>query len=227
MRYRFVALRRDTGEPLRGHVEADNQDQAFNIMGENGIVVEMLEADPEWVDDSQQPGIVGAIENALNASSTQIPFDSLRDRFGGKDVWVIDREKIKRRVVQTVDEVVRQNQGQAATDQSTRDQITEALERLFGDNRNLTSPISEMQDAFDVQISRLAVVVRELEHAVGAIRVAVRGAALGTAPRAPVHRRDRDDAVDAVLQTIFDANVALRRRMSDGAGKAPQTISGE
>ena len=224
MRYRFVALRRDTGEPLRGHVEAENQDQAFNILGENGIVVEMLEADPEWVDDSQQPGIVGAIENALNASSTQIPFDSLRDRFGGKDVWVIDREKIKRRVVQTVDEVVRQSQGQAATDSSTRDQITEALERLFGDNRNLTSPLSETQDAFEVQITRLAVVVRELEHAVGAIRAAVRGAPRGTAPRAPVYRRQRDDGVEAVLKTIFQANVELRRRMNADLGTTPQEV---
>ena len=225
MRYRFDGLKRDSGEPLRGHVEAETEDQAYNILGENGIVVETLEADPEWVDDSQQPGIVGAIEQALNASSMQVPFDSLRGRFGGKTVWVIDREKIKKRVVQTVDEVVRQNQGQAATDSSTRDQITEALERLFGDNRNLTSPISETQEAFEVQITRLAVVVHELEHAVGAIRAALRGATVGTAPRAPVHRRERDDAVDAVLRTIFQTNVELRLRMSDGAGKAPQTIS--
>ena len=113
----------------------------------------------------------------------------------------------------------------SSNDTSTRDQITEALERLFGDNRNLTSPISETQEAFEVQITRLAVVVHELEHAVGAIRAALRGATVGTAPRAPVHRRERDDAVDTVLRTIFQTNVELRRRMSDGAGKAPQTIS--
>ncbi len=223
MRYRFVGLRRDTGEPLMGHVEAEDEDQGFNILGENGIVVESLRCDPEWADDSQQPEIASAIEHALDASSMQVPFDSLAGRFGGKSVWVIDREKIKKRVVQTVDDVVRRSQGQAPNDTSTRDQITEALERLFGDNRNLTSPISETQEAFEVQITRLAVVVHELEHAVGAIRAALRGATLGTPPRAPVHRRERDDSVDKVLQTIFETNVQLRKRISEPAGRPPHT----
>jgi len=207
-----------------GHVEAENENQGYDILGENGIVVETLHADPEWVDDSQQPEIATAIEQALDASSTQVPFDSLRDRFGGKDVWVIDREKIKRRVMATVDEVVRRSQGHAGNDTSTRDQITEALERLFGDNRNLTSPLSETQEAFEVQITRLAVVVRELEHAVGAIRAAVRGAPRGTAPRAPVYRRQRDDGVEVVLKTIFQANVELRRRMNEDLGTTPQEV---
>ncbi len=227
MRYRFVGLRRDSGEPLMGHVEAENENQGYNILGENGIVVETLHADPEWVDDSQQPGIASAIDHALDASSTQIPFDSLKDRFGGKTVWVVDREKIKKRVLQTVDEVVRKSQLQPASDNSTRDQITEALERLFGDNRNLTSPISATQEAFEVQIDRLAVVVHQLEHAVGAIRVALRVATSGTAPRAPVHRRQRDDTVDAVLRTIFQSNVELRRQMSEATPKAPPTIRSE
>ncbi len=227
MRYRFDGLRRDSGEPLRGHVEAESEDHAYDILGENGIVVEMLHPDPEWVDDSQQPGIASAIDHALDASSTQIPFDSLKDRFGGKTVWVVDREKIKRRVLQTVDEVVRKGQLQAASDSSTRDQITEALERLFRDNRNLTSPISATQESFEVQINRLVVVVHQLEHAVGAIRTALRSATPGTAPRSPVHRRQRDDTVDAVLRTIFQSNVELRRQMSEATGKAPQTIHSE
>ena len=132
MRYRFDGLRRDSGEPLRGHVEAETEDHAYNVLGENGIVVEMLHADPEWVDDSQQPGIASAIDHALDASSTQIPFDSLKDRFGGKSVWVVDREKIKKRVVQTVDEVVRKNQLQPSNDASTRDQMEKALEVVPG-----------------------------------------------------------------------------------------------
>ncbi len=223
MRYRFAGLRRDSGQPVMGHVEAETEDRAYEILGDNNIVVEGLAPDPERTDDSRQPGLASAIDHALEASSHSIPFDSLQGKFAGKRVWVIDRDKIKARVLQTVDQVIRQSRLQTEDDTSTRDRLTEALERLFGDNRNLTSPVSASQEALEVQLNRLAGVVHQLEHAVGAMHAATRwsgggyagGRAAGTAHR----QRRSDSANDDVLREIFQTNVELHRRLSGLADK--------
>ena len=124
MRYRFTGLRRESGQPVMGHVEAETEDGAYDILGDNGIVVEGLAPDPERTDDSH---LASAIDDALAASSHTVPFDSLRGRYEGKRVWVIDREKIKTQVVQTVDEVIGQSQGRAEDATATHDRLTEAL----------------------------------------------------------------------------------------------------
>ena len=46
MRYRFRGLVRDTGKPVEGHVDADNEEFAFHLLANNGIVTESLRADP-------------------------------------------------------------------------------------------------------------------------------------------------------------------------------------
>ncbi len=227
MRYRFSGLRRDSGQPVIGHVEAETEDRAYEILGDNSIVVEGLAPDPERTDDSRQPGLASAIDHALEASSHSIPFDSLQGKFAGKRVWVIDREKIKVRVLQTVDEVIRQSRVQTEDDTTTRDRLTAALERLFGDNRNLTSPVSASQEALEVQLNRLAGVVHQLEHAVGAMHAATRwsaggyagGRVTGLAPR----KRRSDTANDDVLREIFQTNVELHRRLSGVADKDAET----
>ncbi len=223
MRYRFAGLRRDSGQPVMGHVEADTEDRAYEILGDNNIVVEGLAPDPERTDDSRQPGLASAIDHALEASSHSIPFDSLQGKFAGKRVWVIDRDKIKTRVLQTVDQVIRQSRMQTEDDTTTRDRLTEALERLFGDNRNLTSPVSASQEALEVQLNRLAGVVHQLEHAVGAMHSATRwsgGGFAGGRAAGPTHRpRRSESANDDVLREIFQTNVELQRRLSGLADK--------
>ncbi len=227
MRYRFSGLRRDSGQPVIGHVEAETEDRAYEILGDNSIVVEGLAPDPERTDDSRQPGLASAIDHAVEASSHSIPFDSLQGRFAGKRVWVLDREKIKTRVLQTVDEVIRQSRVQTEDDTTTRDRLTAALERLFGDNRNLTSPVSASQESLEIQLNRLAGVVHQLEHAVGAMHAATRwsaggyagGRVTGLAPR----KRRSDTANDDVLREIFQTNVELHRRLSGVADKDAET----
>jgi len=206
-----------------GHVEAETEDGAYDILGNNGIVVEGLAPDPERTDDSRQPGLASAIDHALSASSHSVPFDSLQGRFAGKRVWVIDRDKIKTRVLQTVDEVIRQGRTHTDDDATTRIRLTEALERLFGDNRNLTSPVSASQEALEVQLNRLAGVVRQLEHAVGAMHSATRwssgGFAGGRGTGGAQRQRRSNPENDDVLREIFETNVALHRRLSGVADK--------
>ncbi len=219
MRYRFAGLRRDSGQPVMGHVEAETEDRAYEILGDNNIVVEGLAPDPERSDDSRQPGLASAIDHALSESSHRVPFDSLQGRFAGKRVWVIDRDKIKTRVLQTVDQVIRQSRLQTDDDTTTGDRLTEALERLFGDNRNLTSPVSASQESMEVQLNRLAGVVRQLEHAVGAIHVATRwpGGSPGESHRQ--HPRRSSPANDDVLREILQTNLDLHSRLSRTAEK--------
>ena len=107
MRYRFAGLRRESGQAVMGHVEAETEDRAYDILGDNSIVVEGLAPDPERTDDSRQPGHASAIDHALSASSHSIPIDSLQGLFAGQRSWVIERDKIKTRVMHTVHEVIR------------------------------------------------------------------------------------------------------------------------
>ncbi len=235
MRYRFTGLRRESGQPVMGHVEAETDDKAYDILGDNDIIAEGLVADPEQTDDSRQPGLASAIDSALAASSHPVPFDSLRGQYAGKHVWVIDREKIKRQVVRTVDDVIQQSRQGAEDDTQTKNRLSKALEKLFGDNRNLTSPASAdppakpsaptpvNHEAMDIQLNRLADVVRELEHAVGAIRSATRWSGGGNAGRRAAPQRRVDAANDEVLREIFQANVELLRRLKAG----PETDNGE
>ncbi|TDJ58877.1 MAG: hypothetical protein E2O40_00895 [Planctomycetota bacterium] len=206
-----------------GHVEAETEDRAYDILGDNNIVVEGLAPDPERTDDSRQPGLASAIDDALAASSHRVPFDSLQRRFAGKRVWVIDRDKIKKRVLQTVDEVIHQSREQAEDDTSTADRLTEALERLFGDNRNLTSPVSTGQEALEVQLNRLADVVRQLEHAAGAMQTASRwagGGYGGGRSFGGAHlQRPSSPENDEVLREIFQTNLDLHRRLRADADK--------
>jgi len=223
VRYRFAGLRRDSGQPVMGHVEAETEDRAYEILGDNNIVVEGLAPDPERTDDSRQPGLASAIDHALEASSHSIPFDSLQGKFAGKRVWVIDRDKIKTRVLQTVDEVIRQGRTHTDDDATTRIRLTEALERLFGDNRNLTSPVSASQEALEVQLNRLADVVRQLEHAAGAMQTASRwagGGYGGGRSFGGAHlQRPSSPENDEVLREIFQTNLDLHRRLRADADK--------
>ncbi len=221
MRYRYCGLKRDSGELVRGHVEAESEAQAFDVLGDHGVVVESLQIDPEPIDDSlTQPDIANAIDHALDASSRQVRFDKLTRRYRGKRVWVIDREKIKRRVMKAVDNAVRQSQKEADGDAATRDRIAEALESVLGDNQNLTSPFSAKQESLEEQIQRLTRVVHELESTFGSIRVASRRSTWSDGPRRP-QSRQADNPHDAVLMDIFRYNVDLRRRLSGEAPSPP------
>ena len=113
MRYRYSGLKRDTGDAVRGHVEAESQEHAYHVLGDHGVVVESLEPDPEPTDDSPSPNIETAIDKAFNASAKRVRFDKLAKNYAGKRVWVIDRQKIKRKVMSAVDKAVRQSQKQA------------------------------------------------------------------------------------------------------------------
>lgn len=138
MRYRFRGLIRDNANPVEGHVESPTEQDAYNALSENGIVTEALYADPKPLNLSnyEDPRVSNAIDSALDTSSQQVAFDQLMDRYRGKNVWVIDRDKIRSRVAQVVDAALASN-GDSPDIQRIRQSVATAIQGVFSDDRNL------------------------------------------------------------------------------------------
>ena len=143
MRYLFRGLMRDNGRPVEGHVEAVNPDEALKALSDNEIVTESLVPDPKPLNLQDelpsQPELASAIESAFDASSSQINFDDLTDRYRGKKVWVIDRDKIRRRVCQVVDQTLTQSAARGESTTQSRQAVLAAIQGMFDDNRNLAT----------------------------------------------------------------------------------------
>ena len=143
MRYLFRGLVRETGRPVEGHVEAAGDDEAFNALSQNGVVTESLVADPKPLDLNdelpQAPQFASALDSAFDSSSSQVDFDALSERYTGKKVWVIDRDKIRRRVAQVVDAALALSHLHDEGAHQTRERVNSAIQAMFNDNRNLAT----------------------------------------------------------------------------------------
>lgn len=252
MRYRFRGLVRDTGKPVEGHVEAEWHEQALNLLSENGIVTESLREEPKPLNLSNRPEqdqFSSAIDSAVDTSSTQVSFDALADKFRGKSVWVIDREKIRKRVAQVVDQAIRQSMENADTGAETRDRVAEAIEKLFQNNENLTSKLGQMQqpappppppqaarpasDPLERQLSRLANFITKAENLLVSMQTTLRNVSAGGGGyvqrrRGPVDKEEQN----SVLAEIFKSNIALLQSLEthgvgDKVGAAPEPAGGD
>ena len=143
MRYLFRGLMRETGRSVEGHVEAASPDEALKALSDNAIVTESLTPDPKPLNLNEElpdsPELANALESAFDSSSSQVAFDDLTERYRGKKVWVIDRDKIRRRVAQVVDQALTQSHARGDTVQESRQRIQAAISGMFADNRNIAS----------------------------------------------------------------------------------------
>lgn len=197
---------------------------AFSMLSENGIITESLREDPRPLNLSQQTEnapIASALDSALDTSATQVPFEQIESKFKGKSVWVIDREKIKRRVAQVVDDALAQSMQGAAGGTETRERVAEAIESLFKDSRNLTSQVSTTTITLEQQLNRMAQFISKGEALLAAISAAVRsgsfGGGGGGGPRRyAFEKKSLGGEQNAVLLEIFKSNVELRQSMMPG-----------
>ena len=143
MRYVFRGLMRESGRSVEGHVEASNPDEALKALSDNAIVTESLAPDPKPLNLNEElpdsPDLANALDSAFDASSSQVAFDDLTERYRGKKVWVIDRDKIRRRVCQVVDQAMAQSQARGDTAVQSRQRVQAAIQGMFADNRNIAS----------------------------------------------------------------------------------------
>ena len=121
----------------------------------------------------------------------------------------------RRRSARRPDSLLARSSTTSRTDAATRDRITEAIESLFGDNQNLTSPLSNNQESLEEQIQRLTFVVSELEGTVRSMQVTPRQSEwLRSTHRTDTHRRS-NNAVNPVLRDVLQHNLDLRRRLQE------------
>jgi hypothetical protein len=134
---------RETGRSVEGHVEATNPDEALKALSDNAIVTETLNPDPKPLNLTEElpdaPELANALDSAFDASSTQVAFDDLTDRYKGKKVWVIDRDKIRRRVCQVVDQAMAHSAATGESAMASRQRVQAAIQGMFADNRNIAS----------------------------------------------------------------------------------------
>ncbi|MEO0514358.1 MAG: hypothetical protein AAF086_03575 [Planctomycetota bacterium] len=247
MRYRFRGLLRETGKAVEGHVEAPTVDQAYDLMADNGIVCEAMREDPRLGDftspsgtpaGAATPGQAGAsapdeftsaIDSALDTSSTQVNVDDLWRRYRGQKVRVIDRDKIRQRVMNVVTKALQQSVSGKDDRDQTLERVEEALGKMFGDNKNLTSELSPQQVAMEDQINRLNSVVLTMEKSMAQLTMAMRrggggwgGGDGGSTTRGQMIKAVKDPKNDKVLLEIFETNLKLQRGTKD---KTPDTAA--
>jgi hypothetical protein len=128
---------------VEGHVEASTEAEGCDTLSRNGVVTESLVPDPKPLNLNDElpkaPEFADALESAFDSSSSQVDFDALTERYQGKKVWVIDRDKIRRRVAQVIDAALALSALHGEGHDRTRARINSALEGMFSDNRNLAT----------------------------------------------------------------------------------------
>ncbi len=245
MRYRFRGLIRESGKPAEGHVESDTEELAYQALSEHGILTEALWPDPKPLNLSPVPEraqeFTSALDSALDTSSTQVPFDDLTERYKGKRVWVIDRDKIRKNVAQVVDQAIEASLGRADSVTQTREAVAEAIAGLFKDNSNLTSPAGShgkstggavnASPALEEQIHRLANVVAQAQNAIASMvsaagRMGGGGGYVGGPRRYSVQSSVAGQAQKSVLLEIFKDNLELHRSMDPSYQPLPESAEG-
>jgi len=237
---------RDSAKPVEGHVEAVGTEAAYQVLSDNGIVTETLHEDvrPENVSPTAVEDFAHALDDALDSSSSQIPFDALTQRYRGKKVWVIDREKIRQRVAHVVDATLAESEANAPGGASVRDQVAKAIDELFHDTRNIasrhdTDTIAKLRgmlggakhnaggEDLSEQIGKLTDVVQHAEGLIAHMQAALRSIESGGAPRrryaVPASAMDAEQ--NQVLREILESNLALRRVIDNKTTEQPVQVT--
>jgi hypothetical protein len=221
VRYRFKGIVRASGQTVEGHAHGETPDDALAALSEHGIVTESLREDPEPLNMSaQSQPLSSAIDSALDTAASQVPFDEVAKRYTGKNVWVLDREKIRNRVAQVVDQAIRESIGDsgqfgALNVSDLRKQVADAIGGLFKDNRNLTSQVSNTSMQLEHQVKRIETMVHRAESVLAQMTVAISrmgafgGGGGGAGPRRHAFAHPGNEQ-NAVLLEIFKENLKLR-----------------
>lgn len=221
MRYRFKGIIRDTGRVVEGHVEAPTEAIAYNVMADNGIVSESMREDPRPGDftrdqlNTQRDDVSNAVDSALDTASKEVDFDALTNRYKGKKVWVLDRSKIRDRVKSVVLASIKASQSEGTSQKDTLAKVNDALDKMFADKTNVSSPAGTGSIAIEEQIARLSAVVRRVESAVAQISVMARsgGGGGGGGRLSYDGLPGQNKRHDKVLLEIFESNLELQRTL--------------
>ena len=191
------------------------------------------------------------LDRAFAAASQAVNFDQVAQRYKGKSVWVIDRDKIRRQVASVVDNALKKAEQSDQTGDHIRESVASALKQLFKDNRNIASEKTPEQAKAEQRAAQggggggtaMAVSTPQLEALTGRLeeflskaetvltqlQVAARrvgtggGGGAGFGPRRMSHiPRPRSEEQNSVLMEIFKSNVKLRDNLKGGGSEYPE-----
>jgi hypothetical protein len=168
----------------------------------------------------QSQPLSSAIDSALDTAASQVPFEAIANRYKGKSVWVLDRDKIRKRVAQVVDSAIRNAIGEGSNlnpddVQDLRKTVADAIGGLFKDNRNLTSEVSNTSMKLEHQIRRIEQMVHRAESVLAQMTIAISrgggwGGGGGAGPRRYASGSGQKNEQNSVLMEIFKENLRLR-----------------
>jgi hypothetical protein len=162
-----------------------------------------------------------ALQAALDEAGLRVKFDQMAKVMEGHGVWILEREKIRGRVMKMAGEAL----GDAEERQPELRRIEDLLESFYGDRRHGPDVTGEGEgrfaDADEVQaeVRRIRAAIRKLEHELISIRTRPPA---GYGSRRPAPKRGpRDRTQDEVLREIFQHNLELMNLTSKHGITAP------
>jgi hypothetical protein len=223
VRYRFKGTVRTTGRVVEGHAHGETPDEALQALSEHGIAAESLREEPESAaTGTAATPLHSALESALDTASQQVDFDKLANKYKGKSVWVLDRDKIRSRVAQVVDSALKDAMSDSKVGMTgmndVREQVAQAISGLFKDNRNLTSQVSSTSNQLEGQVRRIESMVKRAESVLAQMTLAISkmgsmnySGGGGVGPRRFAGgSASQGSEQNAVLVEIFKENLRLR-----------------
>ena len=211
MRYLFRGLKRETGEPVDGRLVALGEDAARDVLGQHGIAVISVRPESSMPGDGTSAPFDEALEDALREAGVRIRFDQLPRWHEGRGIWVLDRDRIRDRVMRLVNEAI----GHDGSRRHLQTRIAQVLEALFEAPRSVGTQPSTGSLAIAGEVDRLAAALARIEKAMASMSVAARGEPRRALPQRAARARNR--ARDQVLTEIFVSNLELMRAIGGPA----------
>ena len=155
------------------------------------------------------------VERAFAAASQAVSFDAVAQRYKGKSVWVIDRDRIRRQVAGIVDQALQQAEGKVK-DQNrydgdqVRESVASALKEMFKDNTNIASQQTPEQ-------ARAAAQAKQGQPAAQASQVAPQRVVATSSPQLE-EQVGRLEAFLARAETVLTQLQVAAKRVGTGGG---------
>jgi hypothetical protein len=221
VRYLFRGLRRQTGEPVEGRVTAPTEDAAHKVLGDDGIVADSLEPEPDAPRDPAptvtEPWLAHALERALDDAGFSVSFDHLTGRYQGKSASLLGQDKTRKRLLKLVDDAAADNLGDDENLLVARRHITQLLEKVLRDRRNISSERSPQTLALEAQISHITTALGRIEKAMASMSLAVRQDRRAQPRRTGPAPTARERTYEEVLLEVFHSNLELMRGLEEPA----------
>jgi hypothetical protein len=227
VRYLFWGSRRQTGEPVEGRVTAPTEDVALDVLRDNGIVADSLKPEPAAHDDEAatvtEPRFARALQRALEDAGCCVSFDLGTGRYQGRSVCLLDQDKIRRRVMELVNDGVVDGPGADGNGLDARRHIAQLLEQVLQDRRSLGSERAPHAQALQDQVNHITQALGRIESEMASMSSAVRRPGRGRPRRTVAEYTARDKTRDEVLVEVEVWKSRHHRRRQE-AGPKP-TVS--